>query len=252
MSEKKDALMVQILFATARGAGGMRISREASAWLYERYLPWLTTTRPELGASPVAAWEEKGKGFLARFKEIGEHAHVHAQADGGHELTVEDVFQAAYQVEGEAPCPFCPLWPPPSGLASEVPLQDAVFGQIVFAVARGAEGMRISLAAGGWLYDRYAPWLTAVKPELCESPLEVWETMGKGFLARFREIGEGARAVASGGELSPEDLALSAFSVEEEAPCPWCPTPPPSAAEDVPAIFHTSHDHGLQQVVFPS
>jgi hypothetical protein len=240
MSEKKDALMVQILFATARGAGGMRISRAASAWLSGRYLPWLTATKPGLEKPPIAIWDEKGKGFLAKLKEIGEQAR--ATASGG-ELTVEDFVTAAYRVESEAPCPHCPLWPPPAGLEMETPLEDAVFGQIVFAFARGAGEARISLEAGAWLHDRYVPWLTAIKPEMIRSPLEVWETMGRGFLAKFKEIGEEARA-AAGTEIGEKDLESSAWAVESEAPCPFCPPWPHSTSEDAAALFYAGPGSG--------
>lgn len=233
MSEKKDALMVQILFATARGAGGMRISRQASAWLSGRYLPWLTAVKPELGVAPVAIWDDKGRGFLAKFKEIGEQARA-AAGSAGRELTVDDFVTAAGRVEGEADCPHCPVWPPPAGLEMETAPEDAVFGQIVFALARGAGEARLSLDASAWLHDRYAPWLTATKPELVRSPLEVWETMGQGFLAKFKEIGEGARG-AAGAEIRREDLEASASAVEAEALCPFCP--PPSAYEDASAVF---------------
>jgi hypothetical protein len=234
MSEKKDALMVQILFATARGAGGMRISREASAWLAGRYLPWLTAVKPELGVAPVAIWDEKGRGFLSKFKEIGEQARAHAGA-AGRELTVDDVMTAAGRVEGEADCPHCPVWPPPAGLERETAPEDAIFGQIVFAFARGAGAMRLSLEASAWFHDRYAPWLTVTKPELTRSPLEVWETMGTGFLAKFKEIGEEVRT-AGGGEIRREDLEASALAVESEALCPFCPPPVSAAEEEAAAI----------------
>jgi hypothetical protein len=252
MSEKKDALMVQILFATARGAGGMRISREASAWLSGRYLPWLTAVKPELGVAPIAVWDDKGRGFLARFKEIGEQARA-AAGSAGRELTVDDVATAAWQVESEADCPWCPLGPPPSGLERETALEDAIFGQIVFALARGAGEMRISREANSWFHDRYAPWLTVTKPELLRSPLEVWETMGSGFLAKFKEIGEGARA-AAGTEISREDLESSAREVESEALCPHCPTwLPQGVYENASAIYHSGPDSGgLPRVQLPA
>jgi hypothetical protein len=250
MSEKKDALMVQILFATARGAGGMRISRAASAWLSGRYLPWLTATKPGLEKPPVAIWDEKGKGFLAKFKEIGEQARAIAVGAAGNELTVEDFVTAAYHVESEASCPYCPLWPPPPGLEMETPLEDAVFGQIVFALARGAGEERLSRDASAWFHDRYAPWLTAVKPELVHSPLEVWTTMGNGFLSKFKEIGEGART-ADGTEISREDLQASAWSVESEAPCPFCPPPSaPDESEDASAVFYAGP--GVPRVQLPA
>jgi hypothetical protein len=225
--------MVQILFATARGAGGMRISRQASAWLSGRYRPWLMETKPGLAQPPILLWEDKGRGFLAKFKEIGEQARVISGAATGGELTVEDVLSAAVQVESESLCPYCPDGPPPLGLEMETPLPEAVFGQIVFALARGAGERRLSLDASAWFHDRYAPWLTATREELTSSPLEMWEVMGKSFLARFREIGKGVRGVA-GGEISREEIQASAWAVESEALCPYCPTlPPPGVHEEV-------------------
>jgi len=231
MSGTTDALMVQILFATARGAGGMRISREASAWLTGRYRPWLTETKPGLSQPPIALWEDKGRGFLAKFKEIGERARE--TATGGM-LRVDDLAAAAGQVELEATCPFCPVGPPPAGLEMETPLDEAVFGQIVFALARGAGEMRLSLDASAWFHERYMPWLMATKPELLASPLEVWEVMGKGFLSRFREIGKGIRSIAgiAGTEISREELQASAWAVESESFCPYCPTEPPLGVEE--------------------
>ena len=229
MSGTREALMVQILFATARGAGGMRISRQASAWLSGRYLPWLTAVKPGQEAAPIALWADKGCGFLAKFKEIGEQARSIA---AGSELTVDNVVVAAYRVELEASCPLCPVWPPPAGLEMETPLEEAVFGQIVFALARGAGEMRLSLAASAWFRERYLPWLTQTRPELVSSPLEVWEVRGNGFLARFREVGKGSRGIA-GSEISRESLEASAWAVESEAPCPWCPiVPPPGVSEE--------------------
>jgi hypothetical protein len=224
--------MAQIFFAIARGTGGMRVSRQASAWLSARYLRWLTAVKPGLKAAPIALWADKGQGFLGKFKEIGEHARAGSAIAAGSELTMDDVAAAAWRVESEASCPFCPLWPQPSGLERETPLEDTVFGQIVFALARGAGEMRLSLEASAWFHDAYAPWLTATKPELVSSPLEVWEIMGKGFLAKFREIGKGARGIA-GGEIRREELQASAWAVEAEAPCPYCPiVPPPGVLED--------------------
>jgi hypothetical protein len=227
--------MVQILFAIARGAGGMRISREASAWLSGRYRPWLTETKAGVSQPPIVAWKDKGRGFLARFQEIGERAR---EIGSGGVLRVEDLVAAAGQVELEANCPYCPAWPPPAGLVMEAPLEEAVFGQIVFALARGARNARLSFDASAWFHDRYAPWLTATKLELVASPLEAWEALGNGFLSRFKAIGEGARSVTriSGGEISREELQASAWEVESESPCPYCPAEPPPGVQDEDAF----------------
>lgn len=224
MSGTRDAFLVQSLFATARGTGGMRISREASAWLSA----WLMEAKPGLAQS---------QGFLAKLQELGERAR--GTGSGG-VLRLEDLVAAAGQVELDAACPGCTAWPPPAGLEMEAPLEDAVFGQIVFALARGAGNVRLSLDACAWFHDRYAAWLTATKLELVASPLEVWGDMGNGFLSRFKAIGEGVRSVTgvssvstvSNIEISLQELQASAWEVEAESPCSYCPVEPDVQNED--------------------
>lgn len=223
MAIQRDVSTVQILFAIARGSGGMRISLEGAAWLHGRYVPWLTEAKPDVGRSPLEMWNVRGSGFLAKFRDIGARAGAYA-ADAP-EMRLANLAAAALAVEGESDCPWCP--PPwPSGVSPDVAPQDAIFVQIVFAIARGADGMRITEDAAGWLHDRYASWLTARKPGLAESPLDVWESQGRGFLSRFREIGQRAAAVSPAETLTFDALRESAWSVEEEAPCPFCPPPP--------------------------
>jgi hypothetical protein len=152
-------------------------------------------------------------------------------------LRLEDLVAAAGQVELDAACPGCTAWPPPVGLEMEAPLEDAVFGQIVFALARGAGNARLSLDACAWFHDRYAAWLTATKLELVASPLEVWGAMGNGFLSRFKAIGEGVRSITgvssvSNTEISRQELQASAWEVEAESPCSYCPTEPGVQDED--------------------
>jgi len=224
MSGTRDAFLVQSLFATARGTGGMRISREASAWLSA----WLMETKPGLA---------QHQGFLAKLQELGERAR--GTGSGG-VLRLEDLVAAVGQAELDAACPGCTAWPPPAGLEMEAPLEDAVFGQIVFALARGAGNARLSLDACAWFHDRYAAWLTATKLELGASPLEVWGTMGNGFLSRFKAIGEGVRSVTgvssvssvSNTEISLQELQASAWEVEAESPCSYCPIEPGVQDED--------------------
>lgn len=223
MAIQRDVSAVQILFAIARGSGGMRISEEGAAWLHGRYVPWLTDAKPEVGRSPLEMWDERGSGFLAKFRDIGARAGAYA-ADAP-EMTMADLAAAALTIEGESDCPWCP--PPwPSGVSLDVAPEEAIFVQAVFAVARGAGGMRIAEDAAGWLHDRYAPWLTARQPGLAESPVEIWPSHGRGFLSRFREIGQRAAGVSPAGTLTLDALRESAWSVEGEAPCPYCPPPP--------------------------
>jgi hypothetical protein len=103
--------------------------------------------------------------------------------------------------------------------------QDAVFTQMVFALASGAGTLRLSAEAAGWFHDRYAAWLVTHKPGRTGSPLEIWDENGRGFLGRFKAIGQGVRPLAAGEEIRLDDLRESARRVEALAPCPWCPSP---------------------------
>lgn len=223
MAIQRDVTTVQILFAIARGSGGMRISAEGAAWLHGRYVPWLTEAKPEVGRSPLEMWDERGSRFLAKFRDMGARARAYA-ADSA-EMSLMNLAVAAAVVERESDCPWCPA-PWSAGAAPDVAPQDAIFVQTMFAVARGAGGMRIKEDAAGWLYDRYASWLTARKPGLADSPVAVWPSQGRGFLSRFREIGQRAAAVSPAETLTLDAIRESAWSVEEEAPCPFCPPPP--------------------------
>lgn len=222
MAEQKEIVKVQIFYAMARGTGGMRVSPQGAAWLHDRYVPWLEMAKPEVGRSPLEIWEERGRGFLGKFNEIGARARAEV---AGAELTEEALQAAAMRVEGESDCPHCPLPRPPLGLGLQVAPQDACFVQTVFALASGTGTLRLSAEAAGWFHDRYAPWLVTRKPGHTESPLEIWDTQGRGFLARFKAIGEGARALTDGDEISLDALRESARRIEAQAPCPWCPSP---------------------------
>lgn len=230
MADQRDFVKAQILFAMARGTGGMRVSRQGAAWLHGRYVPWLEMAKAEVGRSPLEIWEERGGGFLGKFKEIGEAARA---GSAGGELTAEVIRAAALGVEGVSPCPFCPPPDPPLGLELLVAPQDACFVQTLFALASGTAALRLSAEAAGWFHDRYAPWLVARKPGRTESPLEIWDSHGRGFLSRFKAIGQGARALTAGDEISLDALRESAWRVEGDAPCPHCPWPPPPARETV-------------------
>lgn len=226
MAVQRDVVKVQILFSMARGSGGMRVSPQGAAWVHGRYVPWLEAAKSEIGRSPLEIWEERGRGFLGKFKEIGARART---ASAGRELTEEALQAAALQVEGDSDCPYCPS--PGLSLLGPVAPQDAVFTQAVFALASGTGTLRLSAEAAGCFHDRYAPWLVTRKPGRTESPLEIWDTNGRGFLARFKAIGEGARALTEGDEIGLDALRESARRIEAQAPCPHCPWPPIAAGE---------------------
>jgi hypothetical protein len=227
MAAQRDVVKVQILFAVARGCGGMRVSPQGAAWLHGRYVPWLELAKPGIGRSPLEIWEERGRGFLGKLNEIGARARA---ASAGGELTEEALQEAALRVEGESDCPYCPTPGLALGLAAP---QDVVFARTIFALASGAGTLRLSAEAAGWFHDRYAPWLVTRKPGRTESPLEIWDTNGRGFLARFKAIGQGARDLADGNEIGLVALRESARRIEAQAPCPHCPWPTLSSAEMV-------------------
>lgn len=232
MAAQRDVVRVQILFAVARGSGGMRVSPQGAAWLQGRYVPWLESAKPEIGRSPLEIWEERGRGFLGKFNEIGARARA---ASVGGTLTEEALQEAALQVEGDSDCPYCPPPRPPLGFVTP---QDATFAQMVFALASGTGTLRLSAEAAGWFHDRYAPWLVAPKPGRTESPLEIWDTNGRGFLARFKAIGQAARALSAGNEIGLVALRESARRIEAQSPCPHCPWPPLAAPEAVePEVY---------------
>jgi hypothetical protein len=102
MSDKKEALMVQAVFALAQGCGDAKISEDACDWFVEHYHPWVDTKKA-VGKSPQEVWAEHGTAFLGKFKEIGRRA---CEANA---VTRESLSTAANAVELESDCPFCPI-----------------------------------------------------------------------------------------------------------------------------------------------
>lgn len=102
--------------------------------------------------------------------------------------------------------------------------KDACVVQAVFAFSQGAAGARISGDASSWFHQRYAPWIAQEKPGQ-QSPHQVWDAEGPGFLERFKLIGQRAAqsAASRGGTIESTDLESSALSVEQESECPYCP-----------------------------
>lgn len=102
MSNTKEALMVQAVFALSQGCGNSEISQDACDWFVEHYHPWVDTPK-QSGQTPQQVWEQEGRGFLGKFKEIGRRA-----CDGS-VVTREALSKAADSVERESDCPFCPI-----------------------------------------------------------------------------------------------------------------------------------------------
>jgi hypothetical protein len=106
MADKKDVLLVQIVHAFAQGLNSAEIGDDVAGWFHERYAGWIVApaTNPEAkGTSPLDVWDEQGKKFLAKFRDIGQQV-----ADGG--ATAKDALEkAAAAVEGISDCPWCPI-----------------------------------------------------------------------------------------------------------------------------------------------
>jgi hypothetical protein len=109
MAERKETLWGQMLLAVGRGAGEVRLSDAAVAWLYDRYHPWLDQ-KSENGDTPQEVWEERGQKFLGRFTSIGRQiAASQPPGDAGPDA----VAQAAVVIEDDSDCPYCPKTPIP-------------------------------------------------------------------------------------------------------------------------------------------
>ncbi|HEV7506457.1 MAG TPA: hypothetical protein VGS07_16270 [Thermoanaerobaculia bacterium] len=104
MPNKKEALMVQAVFALAKGCGTAEIADDAADWFYGEYFPWIDKVKQN-GKTPHDVWDQHGKEFLEKFREIG-----HRAAQGG-TVQKEALTRAARAVETESECPFCPIKP---------------------------------------------------------------------------------------------------------------------------------------------
>ncbi|HSS75656.1 MAG TPA: hypothetical protein VLV54_02830 [Thermoanaerobaculia bacterium] len=97
--------------------------------------------------------------------------------------------------------------------------KDALLVQAVSAFAQGCGDVRIDAATSEGFRRRYHSWIDTKKAN-GQTPQEVWDTWGPGFLDKFKEIG---RRAAEGGVVSAETLTAAAIAVERESECPFCP-----------------------------
>ena len=104
MPSKKEALMVQAVFAFAQGCGNVGIDETASESFHNRYFPWIDKEKKSTGKSPQEVWDTYGKDFMARFQEIGKRA-----ASGGKTIDGATLEKSALSVEQESDCPYCPI-----------------------------------------------------------------------------------------------------------------------------------------------
>ncbi len=107
MTTRKDALMMQAVFAFAQGCGGALISEEACTWFHSQYYDWIDREKTNAlakGKSPQDVWKEHGPSFAGRFRLIGERA---AKESNG-TIEVDTLKRHALNVERESDCPWCP------------------------------------------------------------------------------------------------------------------------------------------------
>jgi hypothetical protein len=101
MSNRTEALMVQVVFAFAQGCGAAQIEEDAARSFHSRYHPWIENKKKH-GMSPEDVWDQEGKGFLGKFKEIG------SQAVQGGIVQMASLEKAFTAVETSSECPYCP------------------------------------------------------------------------------------------------------------------------------------------------
>lgn len=104
MPSKKEALMVQAVFAFAQGCGSVGIDDTASQWFHDRYFSWIDKKKEKPGKSPQEVWDTYGKDFAGKFQEIGKRA-----ASGGKTIDKDTLAKSATSVEQESDCPYCPI-----------------------------------------------------------------------------------------------------------------------------------------------
>jgi hypothetical protein len=107
MTEQKDALFVQTVFAFSQGCGGTGISEEAATWFHGRYYDWIDKPKENeqaKGQCPQDVWDKHGTAFLDHFKHIGERA---AGVSTG-EIDSKMLETEATAHEKSLDCPWCP------------------------------------------------------------------------------------------------------------------------------------------------
>lgn len=101
--------------------------------------------------------------------------------------------------------------------------KDVLMTRITSAFAQGCGTAEVSDEAAAWFHGRYYDWIHKKKtnPEARgTSPQDVWDSHGKAFLGKFREIGQQS---VTGGTVQADVLQKAALAVERASECPWCP-----------------------------
>lgn len=105
MASRKDVLLIQVVSAFAQGCGGAGIDDDAADWFHTHYYEWIDAVKGSTGDSPLDVWAGQGKGFLDKFREIGDRA---ATASGGNSIGSATLQDSAAFVERGSDCPYCP------------------------------------------------------------------------------------------------------------------------------------------------
>jgi len=105
MATRKDVLLIQIVSAFAEGSGGAEMEDDAAVWFHDRYYEWIDkpkTSAEAAGRRPQDVWGLAGRGFLQRFREIGQLA-----VGDGSPITLQAMEKSAMTIERQNECPWC-------------------------------------------------------------------------------------------------------------------------------------------------
>jgi hypothetical protein len=105
--------------------------------------------------------------------------------------------------------------------------KDVLLVQIVSALAEGSAGAEMEDDAANWFHDRYYEWIDKPKTSAetgGRRPQDVWGSVGRDFLQRFREIGQ--LAASDGSPITLQAMEKSAMTIERQNECPWCADKP--------------------------
>ncbi|HEV7669485.1 MAG TPA: hypothetical protein VGS22_13250 [Thermoanaerobaculia bacterium] len=104
-----------------------------------------------------------------------------------------------------------------------MPSQETIFGEMVFAVRQGADGIPLDASADAYLEGHGYAWIVTSQPGR-GTPQDSWSTIGSDILDCCRAIGvSAASAAGSPGPITETEIEAACLAVEGEAGCPWCP-----------------------------
>jgi hypothetical protein len=107
-------------------------------------------------------------------------------------------------------------------LETEMPSQDTIFGEMLFAIGQGAGGASLEEGAAAYLVNHGYAWIVTSQPGR-GTPQNSWGTISGGILDRCRDIGALAASLSGTGSISASNMESACLSVEGASDTPWCP-----------------------------